>query len=306
VDLPPDRRRIVRNSLAIGLATAAYGLSFGALGTAAHLSVAQTCVLSLVLFSGASEFAYVGSVAHPVAATISALLLGLRNGLYSLRNRPVLAVRGPRRLLAAHWTIDETTAMVAAQPDVASARFAFWTTGASLYVLWNLATFVGALGAARLGSPQRFGLDAAEPAAFLALLAPRLSDRRAGAIALAGAAVALALTPVSPAGVPILAAACVAIVAGATDRTPVGASQVPAGWPPSGTEESLEAGGPPSGTEGPTPPAGGPPSRTEGSTTPAAGPPNRTESGTNQEGSPRSEGGCPTTPPGPPRPEGAS
>ncbi|HTW97445.1 MAG TPA: AzlC family ABC transporter permease [Acidimicrobiales bacterium] len=204
--------------MAIGVATGAYGLSFGALGTAAHLSVAQTCVLSLLLFSGASEFAYVGSVTHPIAATVSALLLGLRNGLYSLRNRPVLCVRGPRRLLAAHLTIDETTAMVAAQAEVRLARFAFWSTGVSLYVLWNLATFLGALGAAHLGSPQRFGLDAAEPAAFLALLAPRLVDRRSRAVALAGAAVALALAPVSPAGVPILAAACVAGAAGAAVR----------------------------------------------------------------------------------------
>lgn len=230
MDLPPDHRRLARNSLAIGVATGAYGISFGALGTAAHLSVAQTCVLSLFLFSGASEFAYVGSVAHPLAATVSAVLLGLRNGLYSLRNRSFLEVHGLRRLLAAHWTIDETTAMAAAQPDPVAARFAFWSTGVSLFVLWNLATFAGALGAAHLGSPQRFGLDAAEPAAFLALLAPRITGRRMGAVAITGAAVALALAPVSPAGVPILAAACVAIVAGArsTEVPPSDAAQPPA------------------------------------------------------------------------------
>ncbi len=224
MELPPDRRRLARNSLAIGAATGAYGLSFGALGTAAHLSVAKTCVLSLVLFSGASQFAYVGSLAHPAAATLSSLLLGLRNGMYSLRTRSILSLHGLRRLLAAQWTIDETTAMATAQRDPSAARFAFWSTGLSVYVLWNLATFAGALGASRLGSPQRLGLDAAEPAAFLALLAPRLSDRRSVAVALAGAAVSLALAPVSPAGIPIVAAAAVAVVAGAWVLPRVGAT----------------------------------------------------------------------------------
>jgi len=209
-----ERRRVLRNAAAVGLATGAYGLSFGALGTAAHLSVAQTCVLSLVLFSGASQFAYVGSVAHPLAASFSALLLGLRNGLYSLRNRPVLEAGGLRRLLAAQLTIDESTAMLSAEGRLGAARLAFWATGASVYLCWNLATFLGALGAARLGSPQRFGLDAAEPAAFLALLAPRLTTRRSLAVALAGAGIAVALAPVVPAGVPILAAAAVAVAAG--------------------------------------------------------------------------------------------
>ncbi len=230
MQLPAEHRRLARNSLAIGVATGAYGLSFGALGTAAHLSVAQTCVLSLFLFSGASEFAYVGSVVHPVAAVLSALLLGLRNGLYSLRTRRVAGGPRPARLLAAHLTIDESTAMATSQGDVAAARFAFWATGLSVFVLWNLATLAGALGAAHLGSPQHLGLDAAEPAAFLALLAPRLTDRRTGAVALSGAAVALALAPVTPAGVPILAAACVAVTAGA--RTP--ASKAAAGDPAPG------------------------------------------------------------------------
>lgn len=218
---PLDRARrakVVRDSLGVGLATGAYGLSFGALGTAAGLSVAQTCVLSLLAFTGASQFAFVGSAANPVAATASALLLGVRNAFYSFRTRPIVQPKGLLTLLAAHWTIDETTAMSTAQDDPELTRLAFWATAVSVYVLWNLATLLGAAGAARLGSPQKLGLDAAEPAAFLALLAPRLRDGRLFAIAVVGSAVALLATPFTPAGVPILLAALVAVTAGMRAR----------------------------------------------------------------------------------------
>ncbi|HWW52930.1 MAG TPA: AzlC family ABC transporter permease, partial [Acidimicrobiales bacterium] len=211
------RRRVLRDSLGVGIATGAYGLSFGALSSAAGLSIPETCVLSLLAFTGASQFAFIGSAANPVAATTSALLLGVRNGFYSLRTRSIVRPRGLTRLLAAQWTIDETTAMASAQESDGAARLAFWATGASVYTLWNLATLLGAIGAAKLGSPQRFGLDAAEPAAFLALLAPRLRDRSTVIVAAVGALVALASTPVSPAGVPILLAALVAVIAGVSE-----------------------------------------------------------------------------------------
>ena len=91
-----------------------YGVSFGALSVASGLSVAQTMVLSLVMFSGASQFALIGIIASGgaaagVAAVLSAGLLGIRNGLYALRMAPVLAARGPLRMLAAQLTIDEST-----------------------------------------------------------------------------------------------------------------------------------------------------------------------------------------------------
>ena len=201
--------------MGVGVATGAYGLSFGALGTAAGLSVAQTCVLSLLAFTGASQFAYVGSAANPLAAGASALLLNVRNTFYSLRTRPIVRPRGAATLLAAHWTIDETTAMSTGQQRDDLAALAFWATGASVYLFWNLATFLGAAGATQLGSPQKLGLDAAEPAAFLALLAPRLRERRLLRVAALGALLALATIPVTPTGVPILLAGAVAVVAGA-------------------------------------------------------------------------------------------
>ena len=173
------------------MAVGAYGLSFGAAAVTAGLSTLQACVLSLLLFTGASQFALVGVLGaggSGIAAVASALLLGTRNTLYAVRLSSLVPVRGPRRLVAAQLTIDETTGMATAAPG-GLAGTAFWATGASVYVLWNLATLTGAVGAARLGDPGALGLDAAVPAAFLALLAPQLRTTGLRTAALAGALV---------------------------------------------------------------------------------------------------------------------
>jgi len=203
------RRRVIRDALSIGLAVGTYGIAFGAASVAAGLSVPQTALLSMLAFTGGTQFAVVGVLAGGgtgASAVSSGLLLGARNTLYSVRLRPLLGVRGARRGLAAHGTIDETTAMAVAQPTPALARAAFWWTAASVWVGWNLATLLGAFGANALGDPARFGLDAVIPAAFLALLAPRL---RAGPVerrvALLAALIALVLIPLTPPGVPVLA-----------------------------------------------------------------------------------------------------
>lgn len=205
----PDRAAVVRNSLGVGLAVGAYGFAFGAAAVAAGLSVLQSCLLSLLAFTGGTQFAVVGVVAGGGslgAALASGLLLGSRNTLYAMRLAPLLRVRGLRRLVAALGTIDESTAMAVAQPDPELGRVAFWWTFAGVFAFWNVATLLGAL----VGSvidPASFGLDAVVPAAFLALLAPRL---RSGAleirIALLGAAIAAILIPFTPPGVPVLAA----------------------------------------------------------------------------------------------------
>jgi predicted branched-subunit amino acid permease len=150
-------------------------------------------------------------------AALTALMLGARNALYGLRIAPLLGVTGAKRLLAAQLTIDESTAMVLAREDHAderAARTAFWATGMSVYVFWNLATLLGALGAKVLGDPRTLGLDAVIPAAFLALLWSRLKGRELWAIAVLSATVAIVLTPVLRPGLPVLAAALVAIIAG--------------------------------------------------------------------------------------------
>lgn len=207
-------RSIVRDALVVGVATGAYGVSFGAIASAAGFGVAQACVLSLVMFTGASQFALVAVPDNPGAGAWTALLLGTRNALYGLRIAPLLHARGTTRLAAAHVVIDESTAMAVARDEPADARVAFWATGVSIYVLWNVATFAGALAGDHLSDPEVFGLDAAAPAAFLALLVPRLHGREAWVLAAAAALVALAATPVVPSGVPVLLAAAVAAAAG--------------------------------------------------------------------------------------------
>ncbi len=171
-----DRRAAVRDSVGVGVAVGAYGFAFGAASVSAGLSVLQSCLLSLLAFTGGTQFAVVGVVAgggSAVTALAGGLLLGSRNTLYAMRLSPLLQVRGVRRLLAALGTIDESTAMAVAQPSPALARTAFWWTFGGVFVFWNLTTLLGAV-AGSLVDPASFGLDAVVPAAFLALLAPRL------------------------------------------------------------------------------------------------------------------------------------
>lgn len=214
---PHQRSAIIRDSLGVGIATGAYGVSFGAVSVAAGLSVAQTCALSLLVFTGASQFALVGVVAAggaPLSGALTALLLGTRNTLYGLRLAPLLQYAGLRRAAAAHVLIDESTAMSVTRESREAARVGFWTTGISIFILWNLATAIGAVAGNELGDPRRYGLDAAVGAAFIALLWPRLHNRRNQLVAVCAAAVALGVVPVVPAGVPVLAAAAVALLAG--------------------------------------------------------------------------------------------
>ncbi|HEY4887404.1 MAG TPA: AzlC family ABC transporter permease [Candidatus Dormibacteraeota bacterium] len=203
----PARRGVIRDALGIGIASGAYALSFGAISTAAGLSLLQTCALSLLMFTGASQFALVGVVGaggSVWAGAATAALLGSRNALYGLRLSSLLDARGWRRALAAHVVIDETTAMAIARESVPESRLAFWATGLAVFTLWNLGTLIGALATHALPDPKVLGFDAAPPAAFLALLAPRLRAREPMAIALAAGLVALVCLPFVPAGVPLL------------------------------------------------------------------------------------------------------
>jgi predicted branched-subunit amino acid permease len=212
----------IRASFAVGLAVAAYGLSFGALSVASGLDVWQTCVLSLLMFSGGSQFALVGVLASGGAAAggaaiASAALLGTRNGLYALRVAPFIGGPWPKKVLAAHWTIDETTAVSTAQPTLEGQRAGFWWTGVIIYFGWNLTTLAGALIGDLLGDVSQYGLDAAAAAAFLGLLWPRLKQLQPVVVAIGAAVVAAVLTPALPAGIPVLVAAAVAVIVGLTN-----------------------------------------------------------------------------------------
>ncbi len=216
------RSATLRDAVGLGVAVGLYGAAFGAAADAAGLNLWQAMTLSLVMFTGASQFALVGVLGaggSALAAVGSALLLGTRNTVYGVRLVPLLKPQGLRRFGTAHWVIDETTALSLAAPDRGLARLAFLAGGASIYLLWNLTTVAGALGAAALSGPALAALDAVVPAAFLALLWPRLRkgfpeaavQRR---VALGGAVVALALTPVVPAGVQVIAAVIAVALAG--------------------------------------------------------------------------------------------
>jgi 4-azaleucine resistance transporter AzlC len=217
-----NRRAITRAAAGIGVYAALFGVTFGAIATASGLSLPQAVVLSAVGFTGASQFALVGIVATggtALAAVSAALLLGLRNAFYGLPVSRALRPRGLRRLWTAHFVIDETTAMTIAQPGASASRLAFWATGLTLFVLWNLGTLVGALIGTGIDT-SALGLDAAAPAIFLALLWPQLARERGRVVAVTAVAAALSLVTVAPAGIPVIAAASIAILAGLIPARP--------------------------------------------------------------------------------------
>jgi predicted branched-subunit amino acid permease len=195
--------------VAVGLS----GFAFGVTSAGSGLTLTQTCALSLLVFTGASQFALVGALAaggSALAAAAGAFFLGARNAFYGLRLSQLLALPRVLRPLAAQWVIDETAAVSLAQPTRRSARIGFAVTGLSLYVLWNLTTLLGALGADAIGDTRAWGLDAAGPAVFLALLAPMVKSGTERVVAGLAVLLGLGLLPVLPAGVPVLAAALAA------------------------------------------------------------------------------------------------
>jgi len=218
-DRSPEVRAAARSGWAVGLATAAYGISFGALATASGLDVWQACVLSLLMFSGGSQFALIGVLASGGTAAggtaiASAALLGVRNSFYALRLSRIIDRGLWRRTAAVQLTIDESTAVATAQTDPRAQRVGFWVTGLVVYIGWNLTTLAGALLGNLIGDVRAYGLDAAAAAAFLGLLWPRLKARQTQAVAVAAGFVATLLTPFILPGLPVLAAAAVAIVVG--------------------------------------------------------------------------------------------
>lgn len=211
------RSPAVRIGLSISVATGLYGISFGALSAAAGLGLWQTMALSLMMFTGGSQFAFIGVVAGGgtgAAAFGAATLLGVRNAVYGMQMNRMLAPHGWRRLLAAQLSIDESAATAAGQQDPAEQRRGFWSAGLGVFVLWNLCTLAGALLGDTLGDPRRWGLDGAAVAAFLGLLWPRLRSREPVAVAVACAFAAIVAVPWLAPGLPILVAAVVAALWG--------------------------------------------------------------------------------------------
>jgi predicted branched-subunit amino acid permease len=206
-------KRVLSTSISVGLATGLYGISFGALAAVAGLDLLSIMLLSILMFSGGSQFAFIGVIAAggaPISAITSSWLLGVRNGFYAMRLNNVLAPRGFLKLVAAQLSIDESNGVSAAQDDLKSQRVGFWATGIAVFVFWNLATLLGALAGDFLGSAETWGLDAAAAAAFLGLVWPKLKDNKT--LALAASVVAVVGSLFLPAGVPVLLTVLIALV----------------------------------------------------------------------------------------------
>ncbi len=208
-----------RDSISVSFTVGAYGVAFGAAAVANGFSVLQSCLLSLLTFSGASQFAVVGVIGaggSAISAIATASLLGIRNGLYGVLMAPILKVRGFKRIVAAHVTIDESTGVSLSQEPrgIQAMREGFWLTGFGVFLFWNLFTLAGALGAKAMGDPSAWGLDAAVPAAFLGLVWPRLKSSTDKTLAVVAAIFAIATTPFLPAGLPIIGTALLAVIAG--------------------------------------------------------------------------------------------
>ncbi len=217
MSINPKTNPIDRTALSVAFAVGLYGAAFGAAGVTAGFSILQTCMLSLLLFSGASQFAVVGIMGAggaAISAIATATLLGFRNALYGLQMAPILKVSGIKKVLAAQITIDESTAVATLQENDADRRRGFYITGVGVYFFWNLFTFLGALGASAIGDPAVWGLDAAVPAAFCGLIWPRLKNKTHFIVSAVAIAWALALTPISPAGIPIITTVILAVIFG--------------------------------------------------------------------------------------------
>jgi predicted branched-subunit amino acid permease len=218
VSVNPKNNQVDRTAFSVAFTVGLYGAAFGAAGVTAGFSILQTCLLSLLLFSGASQFAVVGIMGAggaAISAIATATLLGFRNALYGLQMAPILKVKGLKRILAAQITIDESTAVATLQDNDADSKRGFYLTGIGVYIFWNLFTLLGAMGASAIGDPSVWGLDAAVPAAFLGLIWPRLRNKMQFLVSAIAIAWALLLTPVTPAGIPIITTVVLAIIFGA-------------------------------------------------------------------------------------------
>ena len=205
-----------RAALTFAATSGLIAISFGVLARTSGLSLLMTCLMSLLVFAGGAQFLAVATIASggtPLAAVLGGIVLNARHLPYGFAVAPLL--RGPlwKRALSSQIVLDESTALALSQPTPELGRLAFYACGCSLFATWNLGTLIGALAGGAIADPSALGLDAAFPASLVALLAPLLRRRELRTAALAGGALALAATPFTAPGVPILLAAAGALAA---------------------------------------------------------------------------------------------
>lgn len=218
---PPIDRDDLRDVLALAAAVGVVGMSFGALAAAAGVPVPITVGLSVLVFAGGAQFLVVAVVAAgggAVAAVLGGLLLNARHLPFGLAMAGTIGDGWPARLLGAHLMVDESVAFARARGTGRRARIAYWSCGAGLFTAWQLGTVVGLLAGRAVPDPSVFGVDAAFPAALLALVLPGLGRADARRVGLAAAAAALLATPVLPPGLPVLVGLLGLLAAGRDDR----------------------------------------------------------------------------------------
>jgi predicted branched-subunit amino acid permease len=221
----PRDPTLLRDVGLVCLADGIVGVSFGAASVAGGLAWWVPVTLSLLVFAGGSQIAAVGVVlagGSPLAAVAAGAVLNTRLFPYGLAVADVVGTAGPKatdpsdarsgarrwlvRLLGTHVITDESVAFTLRQSDPARRRAAFWSCGVGLFAVWNVAVLLGVVLGSAVRDTSAFGLDATFPAVMLALALPALSARPIRIAAGAGAVIAVALTPVLPAGLPLLAA----------------------------------------------------------------------------------------------------
>lgn len=203
-----------RAALAVAATVWFFGASFGLVARAAGMGVLAPLVMSATTFAGSAQFAVtsiLGAGGGAAAAIAAAVLLNARYAPISISVAPLFHGRLLRRLLESQLIVDESWAL-ASRGGGRFDRRILLGAGLLLYVSWLSGTAVGVLAGDALGDPKGLGLDGAFPALFLALLAPQLRAPRAAVAAAAGAVIALALIPVTPAGTPIVAASAACLL----------------------------------------------------------------------------------------------
>src|SRR5262245_61748482 len=195
-------RSLVRDVAAIWLAVGFVGVSYGAIAVGSGVPLWATVAMSIFVFAGGSQFLAVGMLAagNPLAAVLGGLLLNARHLPFGIAVGDIISSSWRVRAVGSHVMVDEAVAFAMAQPDPVRRRHAYWLTGVGIFVVWNIGTVLGALLGQAVGDPSRLGLDAAFPAALIALLMPSFAAADARRVALVGAMLAVAVTPVLPAG----------------------------------------------------------------------------------------------------------
>lgn len=202
-------RKLYRDVLSMAIALSIVGASLGAIAVSKGFPLWMVTLMAATVFAGGAELMAVGLItagAAPITAVLGGLMLNARHLPFGLAVADVLNVGWKKRLLGSHILLDESVAFALAETEPERRKRAYWTSGAALYLVWAPSVFIGGLVGNEIGDPGTFGLDAALPAALLALIVPSLRDRPTLRAAVIGALIAVVTAPVLAEGLPVMLA----------------------------------------------------------------------------------------------------